>query len=114
MSRSCPSTDLEAPRGVPASRRAGRDRIAPLIASNPRPRTGLLGGFRAVGTDGAEVVGEAARDEAALDALQRLVMTSELLPGEDPALLTGPTRVERYAADDTFGPLAELLSETDR
>lgn len=99
---------------VEAARRAGRERIAPLISSHPDLRTGLLGGFRGVGPDGAECVVVLARDAAALDTLGHLVMTSELLPGEDPTLLTGPNRIDRCASSDVFGPLADLLAGADR
>ncbi len=97
------------PEALAASRRAGEERIAPLIAAHPTLREALLGGVRAVGPDGAEVVVEFARDASALDELSHLVMTSELLPGEDPALLPGPDRVERYSVADLFGPLADKL-----
>lgn len=99
---------------VEASQRAGRDRIAPLIQSDPELRSALLGGFRGLGPDGAECVIVLARDAAALDALGRLVTTSELLPGEDPALLLGPSRVDRYAASGFFGPLAEMVAGAER
>jgi hypothetical protein len=95
---------------VAASRRAARERIAPLIEADPELRTGLLGGLRAVGPDGAECVVELARDASALDTLAQVVMSSELLPGEDPALLPGPSRVDRYVISDVFGPLSELLA----
>ena len=99
---------------VQASERAGRERIDPLVASHPDLRHRLLGGVRAVGPDGAECVVVLADDEDALDTLERLVMTSELLPGEDPALLTGPDRVHRYSSTHLFGPLADLLAKAAR
>ncbi len=99
---------------VEASRRAGVDRIEPLIESHPDLRDRLLGGLRAVGPDGAECIIELAVDEAALDEMGRLVMSSELLPGEDPALLSGPDRIERYETADVFGPLADPLARTTR
>ncbi|HEY9493432.1 MAG TPA: hypothetical protein VIR15_01150 [Intrasporangium sp.] len=95
---------------VEASSRAGRDRIAPLIEADPDLRAQLLGGFRGVGPDGAECVVILARDAAALDSLERLVVTSELLPGEDPTLLHRPSRVDRYDTSESFGHLAELLA----
>jgi hypothetical protein len=95
---------------VQASQRAGRERIDPLVASHPGLRAGLLGGVRAGGPDGAEVVLVLAEDDAALDLLAQVVTTSELLPGEDPALLTGPDRVIRYTSAEVFGPLTERLA----
>lgn len=96
---------------VQAARYAGQERIAPLITAHPDLRDRLLGGLRAVGPDGAECVVVLARDEAALDRLGEVVMTSELLPGEDPALLAGPDRVLRYTSADVFGPLADALAD---
>lgn len=94
---------------VAASERAGRERIAPLVQSHPELRSGLLGTIRGVGPDGSECVVVLARDAAALDTLRHVIVTSELLPGEDPALLPGPSRHATYAAAEVFGPLAELL-----
>jgi hypothetical protein len=99
---------------VQASIRAGRERIAPLVDSHPDLRGRLLGGVRAVGPDGAECVVVLAADAEALDILDRVVMTSELLPGEDPRLLTGPDHVYRYTSSDVFGPLADLMAEAAR
>jgi hypothetical protein len=74
----------------------------------------LHGGVRAVASDGAECVVVLAEDEDALDTLGRVVMTSELLPGEDPELLPGPDRVLRYSSTDLFGPLADVLAKAVR
>jgi len=93
-----------------ASQRAGRERISPLVEADPALQAGLLGSLRAVAPDGTEVIVELARDDAALDALAQVVMSSQLLPGENPALLTGPSRVDRYVVTDLFGPLAELAA----
>ena len=38
--------------------------------------------------------GTANRSGLTLDAIARAVMSTELLPGEDPALLPGPDRIE--------------------
>ncbi len=108
---------FEGPRSdaaVQASERAGRERIAPLVASHPELRDRLVGGVRAVGPDGAECVIVLADDQDALDLLERVVMTSELLPGEDPRLLTGPDRVYQYTSSDVFGRLADLLAGAAR
>ncbi|MEI2778075.1 MAG: hypothetical protein V9G19_19350 [Tetrasphaera sp.] len=97
------------PELLAAAERAGRERISPLIAAHPELREGLLGGFRAMGPDGHEVFVTLARSEHVLDILQELVMTSELLPGEDAALLPGPDRIERYEVADTMGPIGTAL-----
>jgi hypothetical protein len=39
----------------------------------------------------------------ALEDAQREVLSSELLPGEDPALLPGPDRVDLYRVMSTAG-----------
>ncbi len=94
------------PEQVAASARAGRERIAPLIAADPELRARLLAGYHCVGDDGSEVTVVVAADEAFFDTMERLIMTSELLPGEDPALLTGPSRIQRFVVKDTFGAAA--------
>jgi hypothetical protein len=99
---------------VEAANRAGRDRIAPLVQSHPELRGRLLGGFRGLGPDGSECVVILAHDGDALDAMERVVMSSELLPDEDPALLSGPDRVERYTSENVFGQLADLLAGAAR
>lgn len=46
--------------------------------------------------DGSEVVVSIADTKDALLDAQKAIMSSELLPGEDPALLPGPDRVDLY------------------
>lgn len=98
------------PAMVEASTRAGRDRIGPLIDADPGLRASLLGSVRAVAEDGGECIVVLAEEAEALDRLGHLVTTSELLPGEDPTLLPGPSRVVRYESVQAFGRLAELLA----
>lgn len=98
------------PAMVEASTRAARDRIAPLVQSDPDLRSGLLGSVRAIASDGAECIVLFAESAAALDRVRHLVTTSELLPGEDPSLLPGPSRIVRYESAEAFGRLAELLA----
>lgn len=99
---------------VEATDHAGRDRIRPLIDADPQLRAGLVGGIAGVGPDGAQCVVVLAHHPEVLDSLARLVMTSELLPDEDPALLQGPSRIERYASADVFGHLADILAGVER
>jgi hypothetical protein len=47
-------------------------------------------------SDGSEVVVSIADSEQALLDAQKAIMGTGLLPGEDPALLPGPDRVELY------------------
>lgn len=73
-----------------AGLRAGRDRIWPAV----RGLDGVAGTFALRGEDGAALVlGFADRIET-IEAAQRAVLSTELLPGEDPALLPGPDRIE--------------------
>lgn len=93
---------------VEASRRAGRDRIGPLVDAHPDLRGRVVGFLRAVAPDGAECVLAVTRDADALEEMGRVISASELLPGEDPALLTGPDRVTRYEVTDGLGAFAQL------
>ncbi len=98
------------PEQVAANERAGRERIAPLIDADPELRARLFAGYHCVGDDGAEVTVTIAADEAAFDTMKHLIMTSELLPGEDPALLTGPSRVQRFVVQGAFGAAANATA----
>ena len=75
---------------VDAARFAGTERLAPVITAVP----GLI---RALvlwhPTERAMAVLHLATSEEALRALGEAVMSSELLPGEDPELLPGPDRI---------------------
>ncbi|WP_194291497.1 hypothetical protein [Cumulibacter manganitolerans] len=99
---------------VQAASRAATDRIVPLLRANPVTRDGILGAFHGRGPDGAECHVVLTRDVATLEEMGRLVTTSELLPGEDPQLLTGPTRVQRFEIVDSSGPIADALAEVAR
>ena len=55
-----------------------------------------------------------AHDPEAFRDLGQLVMTSELLPGENPELLPGPDRVEHYDLSGTFGSFGELMAGSHR
>jgi hypothetical protein len=46
--------------------------------------------------DGAQIVLSVADSEQAVLDAQKAIMSTELLPGEDPALLPGPDRIELY------------------
>jgi hypothetical protein len=43
----------------------------------------------------------AATDARHFAEISRRIMSTELLPGEDPALLTGPDRIETYAVEQS-------------
>ena len=81
-----------APEQAAAEDLAGRQRIWPAI----RGLSGLAGVYVLRGSDLGSVVVTLATSVETLDAAQRTVMATELTPGEDPALLPGPDRVEIY------------------
>jgi hypothetical protein len=79
-----------APEQVAAEDLAGRQRIWPAIHG----LTGLVSVYVLRGSDLSSVVITLATSIETLDAAQQAVMATELTPGEDPALLPGPDRVE--------------------
>jgi hypothetical protein len=81
-----------APEQAAAEDLAGRQRIWPAI----RGLSGLAGVYVLRGSDLSSVVVTLTTSVETLDAAQRTVMATELTPGEDPALLPGPDRVEIY------------------
>jgi hypothetical protein len=70
----------------------GRERILPAISKLGHP----LRVYRLRRDDGAAVVVVIAESEEVLLAAQKAIMDTELLPGEDPALLPGPDRIELW------------------
>ncbi len=79
-----------APEQAAAEEFAGQQRIWPAI----RNLSGLVGVWVLRGPQSATVVCTLARSVATLDAITHAVLSSELLPGEDVALLPGPDRIE--------------------
>jgi heme-degrading monooxygenase HmoA len=82
---------------VEAMRRAGEERIRPAVERVP--------GFVATyvlchPADSAVVVVTLATSTEALERITDAVFSTSLLPGEDPALLTDPDRVELYRVED--------------
>lgn len=88
------------PELVAAAERAGRDRIDPLIDADPALRDDMVARYVLSRPDGGLAVLVITGTEESLDRAIELIMTSELLPGEDPALLPGPDRAERYVVQD--------------
>jgi hypothetical protein len=62
--------------------------------------------------DGSQVVVSIADSEQALLDAQKTIMSTDLLPGEDLALLPGPDRIELYPVIDTqdINPVSESRS----
>ena len=79
-----------APEQVAAEDLAGRQRIWPAM----RGSGGLVAAYVLRGRDLGGVVITLATSVQTLDAIARAVMSTELMPGEDPALLPGPDRIE--------------------
>jgi hypothetical protein len=69
---------------------AGRQRIWPAV----RGIDGLVGVYVLRARDLGHVVITVAMSVETLEAAQRAVLSTELMPGEDPALLPGPDRIE--------------------
>lgn len=75
---------------VAASRRAGDERIWPAV----RDLDGLVDTLVLERPDGAELVLSFATSAEHFARAGERIMATTLLPGEDPALLTGPDRIE--------------------
>jgi hypothetical protein len=84
------------PEIIAAADRAGRERIMPAVSADPEIRAGHRGTFVLRQPDGAQLVLVLADSAATLDRGDAVITATPLLPGEDPALLTNPDRVERY------------------
>ncbi len=97
-------TYFDGPRSaevVAASDHGGRDRIQPAIEADPQMQQELVSLLVARQADGAEVVIAVTRTEAGLARAREVIMGTELLPDEDPALLSEPDRVEVYEVIDS-------------
>ena len=92
---------FDGPRGpeqLAAADFAARERIAPAAMAVPgNIRTYLLRR-----EDGSEVVLTIAESEQVLIDTQKAIMSTQLLPGEDAALLRGADRVEIYPVLEVF------------
>ena len=97
-----------APEQTAAEDLAGRQRIWPAI----RGLSGLVGVYILRGSDLSSVVVTLATSVETLDAAQRAVMATELTPGEDPALLPGPDRVEIHRVTGRHLPAAGPVAST--
>lgn len=80
------------PGQIAAADFAGRNRIQPAVSQLGQ----ALRVYVLRRDDGSEVVVSIADSEQVLLDAQKAIMNTELLPGEDPALLPGPDRIELY------------------
>jgi hypothetical protein len=99
-------TYFDGPRSaelVAASERAGRERISPAVTADPRLKEELVALYVLRQPNGGEVMVAIVQSEDTLRHAQQVIMNTELLSGEDPALLPGPDRVEIYQVVDGRG-----------
>jgi hypothetical protein len=99
-----------APEQAAAEDLAGRQRIWPAICD----LTGLVGIYVLRRRDLGSVVITLTTSAETLDATARAVMSTELLPGEDPALLPGPDRIEIHHVTGYHRPTAVAASTKGR
>jgi len=94
------------PELVTAADRASRERIIPAILARSELRNDLVGLYQLRRPDGGEITVVIVEHEDTLDLAREVIMSNELLPGEDPALLPGPDRSERYQVVYTLADIA--------
>lgn len=95
-----------APEQVAAEDRGGRERLWPAT----QHLEGLVGLYVLRAPDSGAVIVTLATSVDAIDASQRAVMSTQLLPGEDPALLCGPDGVELHQVADYQMPATEPVA----
>ena len=96
------------PEQVAAHDFASRERIRPAVSDlGHRFRV-----YRLRRDDGSEIVVTISGSEQDLLDAQKAIMSTELLPGEDRALLPGPDRIELYPVLEVhdLGPADEIRS----
>lgn len=98
------------PEEVAAGDLAGRRRIWPAVSEI----SGLIGSCVLRGRDLGSLIVILATSMAALDDITQAIMATELLPGEDPALLPGPDRVEVHRVTGHRLTAAALAAATGR
>ncbi len=90
---------FEGPRSpelIAAAERAMSERVMPAVMSRPDLWDNLVALYELRQPDGAQVTIVIVSGENTLQDAENVIMSTTLLPGEDPALLPGPDRVERY------------------
>ena len=89
---------------VAAEQRASASRLGPATLGIG----GIVTVMRLRGADNAYLLVILAESMDAFDAAAQAIMTTELLPGEDPALLTGPDRISFYRLVHADLPITEV------
>ncbi|CAA9336864.1 MAG: hypothetical protein AVDCRST_MAG48-3430 [uncultured Friedmanniella sp.] len=107
-------TTFDGPRSaelVAAADVANRERIMPVLSQDAELQQGLALNLILRRPDGAEMVITVARSTETLHRGEELILGTTLLPGEDPLLLPGPSRVETWSVVDVVpgGATADLL-----
>ena len=87
-----------------ASEFAGRNRLRPAVEADEQLRDELVALFVCRRPDNSEVVISVMQTQAGLDRAREVILSTELLPGEDPALLQGPDRVEVIEVIESWLP----------
>jgi hypothetical protein len=82
----------QSPEQLAAAEFAARERIIPAVRSLGHP----VRVYRLSRDDGSYFVISIADSKQVLLDAGKAIMATELLPGEDPALLPGPDRIELY------------------
>jgi hypothetical protein len=93
------------PEMLAAADRAGNDRLRPIMLAHPKMREELVAVVVLRQEDGSEQVILIVRSADGLQLARDLVTSSELLPGEDAALLPGPDRMEVFDVVAFFSSL---------
>ena len=88
---------------VAAEQRAAAGRLGPATEGIP----GIVSVLRMRAADHAYLVAVLAESMDVFDAASQAIMSTELLPGEDPALLSGPDRISFYRLVHADLPIPE-------
>lgn len=102
-------TEFDGPRDAEqqaADRRSSRERVWPAASQVP----GTIGALSLRAADGALAVVALADSPATLEAANQTILSTPLLPGEDPARLGGPDRQSVFRI--TERGLSALLADT--
>jgi hypothetical protein len=96
------------PELLAAADRASRDRLGPVMQGHPKMREELIAFLVLRQEDGTERDVLIVRSAEGLKLARDLVTSSELLPGEDPALLPGPDRMDVFEVVEVVGSLSDF------
>jgi hypothetical protein len=86
----------QSPERIAAAEFAARERIIPAVRSLGHP----VRVYRVSRDDGSYFIISIADSKQVLLDASKAIMATELLPGEDPALLPGPSRIELCPVTD--------------